>query len=346
MTARWAGVLLAVLISSPSAIACRCAELELADYFDQADRVLAAAIEAVDSDADEQGQYHQVRYRVMGPPWKGGQSAGESDRFLTATSSAACGLDPAAGEVWILFLSDSEDALANRCDGSRRLADPAAMQQGVGDDVLFKDIPHRFVAAQLNALAGLDDLRQLSDANAPRLQGLLDIESLTHGGQPPIHRSEAADSEVIAVIDRLDQLQTREAGYEFPAATVYARTDVAYQLRLADGRAGWMRNEHAGTWFPYPKLLIDRLAYMTSAWSGFLWPDPGAGLPLRLAGAATQRPARVTDIETLGGAGWIRVEILTTNGCDGQVPAVVASGWTPAWHPGGEPTVWFYSRGC
>jgi hypothetical protein len=42
------------------------------------------------------------------------------------------------------------------------------------------------------------------------------------------------------------------------------------------------------------------------------------------------------------------VDILSESFCEAgrREPKVVASGWVPAHAKSGEPTVWFFSRGC
>lgn len=335
---------LAPLLTSP-AMACRCAERELADYFAQADRVLMAMVESTALDDVETGTL-TVRYRSMGTPWKGTPGANDLQQFLTSSSSAGCGLLPEIGEIWVLFLSDSETSLANSCDGSRRFADPAVRSMAEDDKPLFEDVTRRHLAAQLNALAGLDRLRALHEADGSKLTGLLDIKTLSHGAPVYLYKEPEPDSQPLASIEAIEALQHREASYEYKAAEVYNRRNGFFQLRLADGRWVWMGEEHAGTWFPYPELVVNRLNYMTENWPGFLWPDIGAGLPIRLGRATEQRPARVTRVAELAGSTWLHVEILTTDGCDGQTPQVTAAGWTPAWGENDAPVAWFYSRGC
>ena len=158
------------------------------------------------------------------------------------------------------------------------------------------------------------------------------------------------DAAVLANITSYTQVKSREVGYEVPAAVVYARADGWYRLRLADGRYGWTPAADAGTYFAYQDLPLRRLSYLTGSWSGFIWPQAGAGLPLRL-GASSETgnrevPANVIDSQRIGGSLWFRVEILDGNRCDSASPATRAAGWIPAYGRDGTPTAWYYSRGC
>jgi hypothetical protein len=119
-------------------------------------------------------------------------------------------------------------------------------------------------------------------------------------------------------------------------------------VRLSDGRYGWLAAEHGGSWFAFDDLPVNRLSYLTAAWPGFLWPAPGAGLPLRVPRPTDGREVPVNTVRStrIGGSLWFYVERLSASPCDGGEPRVVASGWLPAHGPDGAPAVWFYSRGC
>jgi hypothetical protein len=53
----------------------------------------------------------------------------------------------------------------------------------------------------------------------------------------------------------------------------------------------------------------------------------------------------VLEIMEIGGMPFLRVE-LTEGVCEVAEPRVVGAGWVPAYGQSGEPTAWFYSRGC
>lgn len=159
-----------------------------------------------------------------------------------------------------------------------------------------------------------------------------------------------AEAPRITTLVSYSAIDSREVGYEVDAAVVYAVVDGWYRIRLADGRYGWVAAEHAGTWFPYATLPIRRLSYLTPGWSQLVWPELGAGLPWRGDVAAGQpgseQPVTVVASKNLGGTLWFQVKVLATDACSGEPSRVLVSGWIPAYGRGGEPNVWFYSRGC
>lgn len=342
-----AGIALLLLSCSATALACRCAERPLADHYAAADTVLMASIESVVASAADTSR-KVVQFRALAPGWKAAPQQSMQGLFHTGTSSASCALDVSAGEVWLLFLPQQQDALVTGCGGSRVLRSTAGSDADVasGD---FMDVPARFVASQLNALAGLDLLRDLQDSASARLLGLLDIKTFAHGGSAWLYADASVSAEVIASIDSMDQLQHREASYEYAAASVYAYNDFGHQVKLADGRSGWLAREHAGTWFAYEELIIKRLNYLHRDWHGLLWPAAGAGLPLRLSGtnaAGREHAATVKASMRVADSLWLQLDLLSSDGCNGKPAKIIASGWTPAWLVNGEPAAWFHSRGC
>jgi hypothetical protein len=56
---------------------------------------------------------------------------------------------------------------------------------------------------------------------------------------------------------------------------------------------------------------------------------------------------RVVEFRRVDDRLWVRVEVLSHSICEStQEPAITARGWMRAHAPSGEPTIWFYSRGC
>ena len=206
-------------------------------------------------------------------------------------------------------------------------------------------------------VSALDVLREVA-ANQPSatdhdndtLIGLLDIKSLAHGVSVPVHAAANQQSPVIRVVEDYDDIETLESGYEVRSAVVLARIDGWYRVRLAGGTPGWIAPEHAGTWFPYNALPVRRLAYLNEHWSGFVWPDSGAGIParsgLRFSQRRNQFAVEVHESQLVGGVVWFRVSVLVASPCDGGEARATLSGWVPGYGADGEPTVWFHSRGC
>jgi hypothetical protein len=106
----------------------------------------------------------------------------------------------------------------------------------------------------------------------------------------------------------------------------------------------------ADTFYPYGELPPGRLAYLKRSWSGFAWPEAGAGLPIRSSARSnaeqSEFPARVLESVVVAGMPWFRIELYDGEICTSQEPSVSLSGWVPGYGRSGDETVWFYSRGC
>jgi len=300
------------------------------------------------------GSRQQLQFELLAATYKGDspQPAGAMLRVVTADHSAACGVPPVIDAVYVLFARrDDEGRLhVDTCSGTRVHLPPG------GDAVGFDDVPARFVAQQLNGMAGIEVLRDVAaaapdpgDPDNEQLVGLLELNAPAHGGWIELR---AGPDESLPVLERVgdyELLESREYGYEVPGAVVYAAVAGWYKLRLADGRFAWARKADTGTFFTYADLPLRRLAYLTSAWSGFAWPSAGAGLPLRdprFGGEQGDYPVEVHEVRVVGNLPFFRVTVLEQSPCEGGGPRERLSGWVPAYGRGGEPNVWFYSRGC
>ena len=342
-----------LLCSAIDASACRCEERPLSDYFNNAEFVAIGELVSAEAAGDDR----RLGFRLRTSPHKG--KAGDDDSritIVTAASTATCGVQPDVGAIYVLFAyADAENPKQLRvdtCSGTR-----VHISTSLDEPVGFVDVPARFVAGQLNALMGMEVLRNVS-ANAPQsdsanndaLVGLLDLKALAHGGSTRLYKAPNRTSPVMADVDRWDQLEHREVGYEVNAAVVYQTIPGWYRLRLADGAHVWAEAEHAGTWFDYADLPVRRLAYLTESWPGLLWPNAGAGLPTRYSvhGDLQKREYAVNVLEStvIGGMPFFRVEYLESSPCEASEPAIRGVGWVPAYDAEGEPAVWYYSRGC
>ena len=325
--------------------ACRCKQFTLAEYYDQADEVLVARLVR----ADTAGHDRVLRLVVEERPWKPGlgmPAAGDTVRYLTGSSSASCGVPSRPGAAYLVFARRNEvDSLprVDICSGTRaRGADPTG--EGWG----FDDVPDRFVHGHLDALSGLDHLRELGQAN---LLGLLEIDAFGRGGSVRLYARPDAAAPVVAAPATYDGLATREVDYEEPAAVAAERVEGWFRVRTSEGGDAWIRATDAGAWHPYETLPVARLAYLTSAWSGHVWPEPGAGIPTRSARKnASGRQEYAVDVlesATIGGYVWFRVAVLDGDPCTGtQAPRPELTGWVPGYGPSGDPALWYYSRGC
>lgn len=340
-------VAVALLALAADALACRCAQRELSDYFSAADSVvMGRLVESRDTD-----DRRLLRVELLAPPYKGmpGVGTGQTVEFATALSSASCGIHPIAAGIYILFGDEREASgpqWVDSCNGTR-----VHLAPGTDEPQGFTDVPARFVAGQLNGLAGMEVLRDVA-SNAPgddtgSLIGLLDLKALSHGGFHEVYLSPSDDEAAVCIHDYAD-VETREVGYEQPAAVVYSRNDGWYRLRLSGGRFGWLSADEAGTYFPYESLPVNRLAYLNDNWSGFVWPSAGAGLPLRhrVTAEKNEYAVEVLESQRIGGMPWFRVNVLKSDPCSSPEPERAMSGWVPGYGSNGKPTAWFYSRGC
>ncbi len=333
-----------------TADACRCVPPRLDASFANADVVLHATLESVEPRGDELA----LRFVAAAPVWKPAVKD-TAITVLTAASTASCGIEPRPGATYLVFAARDGDAEALRvhaCDGTRIWS--------AGDEAPppdFPDAPARFVAQQLDALAGMEVLRAVAagapDAADPAneaLVGLLDLKALAHGGTVPLRAAPRADAALLVTVDSYGGVESREVDYEVAAAVVSARVDGWSRVTLADGRAGWVAPEDAGTWFPYAELPVTRLAYLNEHWSGFVWPDPGAGLPARSArkdpAGREEYAVDVHESTLVGGLPWFRVSILAEDPCEGGSDRAELTGWVPGYGADGQPSVWYWSRGC
>jgi hypothetical protein len=69
-------------------------------------------------------------------------------------------------------------------------------------------------------------------------------------------------------------------------------------------------------------------------------------MPIRANAGSQEQAASVLETATVGGTLWFRVEIFDRSPCETGFADVVLAGWIPAFGPAGEPTAWYYSRGC
>ena len=232
-------------LSAPSeARACRCAQQSLASYYGAADVVALARV----TSTKRSGNDIVVEVATAEASYKG--SVAPHARFITAASSATCGLNAEVGSQYLLFGHGDEfgSYRITTCNGSRLF--PAG---GGIDPMTFVDVPHKFVLSQLMSLQSLGLLKKVAanepnptDPNSRSLVGLLDLKSLSHGGSVALHSLPRVDSAVGEGVDDLTAFETQEASYEFPAAVVYSKFPEWYRLKRKDGDFTWVSAEHGG----------------------------------------------------------------------------------------------------
>lgn len=142
-------------------------------------------------------------------------------------------------------------------------------------------------------------------------------------------------------------LPTREHDYEAPAAIVLEQRGRWFRLRLETASA-WVRASDRDVFHPLERLYEDALPYLTSDWSRQLSPAPGgSGRAARIPAATREPSVRIVGSRQSGGRLWFQIEVMSHSVCTaGNEPEVIDRGWVPAHAPSGQPSIWFFSRGC
>lgn len=342
---------LALLLTHSVAWACRCEPLTLGQYYAQADSVqIGRLLSSHDAGNDRLLEFGDLTaFKPVGRPIPKTRS------FRTGGSSASCGLRIVPGATYVLFAQSQSDdptrSQVNSCNGSRVIF---TADGEPGTD--FIDVPLRYLPSQLLAHAGRDELDATPWPNAQnplstQFIGLLDLKTIAHGGPVTIYEEPTSASTTIETINDWTEVEFRESGYEVPAARVFANINGWYRVRLTHGTYGWVPPDAAGTYFAYAELAPRRLNYLNQNWSGLIWPEPGAGIPFQHRRKPEhvergEHPARVLEARYVAESLWFRVSLLDRSPCSGKSQKETSSGWVPAYGLSGEPTVWFYSRGC
>jgi hypothetical protein len=150
MKLRRSAIAAVLVVTAAPALACRCRQLKLDEYFDRAEVVFLAR--ALATWVVEEGEgapgYRAVRFEAEGSPYKGDPSAFE--QLATPLSSATCGYAVEVGRVYLVFAAAHEagDRIAwfETCNGTRSF--DADAPQGVEG---FVDVEPKHVLAQLTA---------------------------------------------------------------------------------------------------------------------------------------------------------------------------------------------------
>jgi len=112
---------------------------------------------------------------------------------------------------------------------------------------------------------------------------------------------------------------------------------------------GWLSPRDAGVYHPLASMLQSGPAFLTDGWDGSLYSLPRAGAKRRVVERAREHQD-IRVLSTSGDAGnlWLRVQIIDRSPCAAAptAPAVVATGWIPAYSRDGRIAAWHHSRGC
>jgi hypothetical protein len=141
------------------------------------------------------------------------------------------------------------------------------------------------------------------------------------------------------------ELPVKEHAYEDPGAVVLEQRGRWFKVRLADGTA-WLQASPRAEYLSLERLLEHGLTYLTDHWDGRLAKGPDAP-SVEIPGSRAERAVRAIGFQDRRGQLWVDVEVLSHSPCtSNEEPRVDARGWLPAHAVSGEPTIWFYSRGC
>lgn len=147
------------------------------------------------------------------------------------------------------------------------------------------------------------------------------------------------------------ELPTREFDYEAPAAIVIDRRNSWFKIRLEGKASAWVRSEATGRFLTLEALLeefID-LTFIADTSIRELMTAPNTSSNSGGVAVKAGQPVRVIETSRAGDRLWLHVEVyshsLCTAATDGP-PDTIGRGWLPAHGTGGEPVVWFASRGC
>ncbi len=188
-----------------------------------------------------------------------------------------------------------------------------------------------------------------------RVFGLADIYlGCTIDCPPPItaYKHPDAGVETIGIIDAKDSESwpvAEEFEYEKSGLLVHAKTGDWYAITLKE-KEGWIYKDAIKTFYPYPEILKNRLAYYALP-QGHIYTEPSIAsdiiLPVINSSSLNQNePAiDVLNVRIVDGEWWINANILSDSPCTSSDKKILTTGWFPAIIDG-QRTAWFYSRGC
>ncbi len=321
-------ILFSTLAASPAA-ACRCRPQILEQYYQTADLVFLAKIGS--TSLTPEGR-RRAEFELLEPSFKGDPST--FTQLTTSSTSASCGITFTPGANYIFFVQPetqtSSSAEVHSCNGTRRID-----LEVDTDHQIFPELPRKFLIPRLTTLF----------ANHIGIGGTAKPDSIIGLHEFPLtqlYSSASTDSKKLASDIAV---KTRESSYEVKAAIVYEKRAAWLRMKTTSGNDVWMKKSPSNTFHPLETLLPGRLSYLTKHFSGALWPEPGAGTPLRIT-FSKEQSIEIHKTNNIADSLWLYVSVLKNNPCEGEPRVVAASGWIPAWNAAGELTTWYWSRGC
>jgi hypothetical protein len=174
----------------------------------------------------------------------------------------------------------------------------------------------------------------------------------------PIYDSPEGGARKLAELVLIADFEYREYTYEGAAAVVYEQVPGWYRIGISAPleprrSTAWISAKSAGDFLGHGDLLVGRQAYLNEHWDGYVWTAPVDGMRTGLSplkrdrdpNAREEYAARVLEARAVGDGVWLKVETVR-GACDGGEPAVVDSGWIPAYGAEGDLVAWLHPRGC
>ena len=175
-----------------------------------------------------------------------------------------------------------------------------------------------------------------------------------HVAKPWTYPKEGGCSGLVVQVGTTDSvanesaLPTMEFAYEQPGAIVLRQADSWFEIALPKG-TGWIRVKDAERFLSVERLLKDNLSYLRKNATLPLHTRPGDPVARRVPPTRTtvDLPVAVQAFMRVADTLWVQVDLLSANPCtEEKVPEAPASGWLPFHDAKGQPSVWFWSRGC
>ncbi len=163
-----------------------------------------------------------------------------------------------------------------------------------------------------------------------------------------IYSAPTINSKIIKLIERQDDLELKEHGYEVFSVITYQQKEGWYLIGLKNNKLnkGWVSPKDAKKFRPYKELIVDSLTYLTNEWDGIIRETPKINSNSESSRELSTRDVRIIETQKVNNKLWLKIELLNHGWCTLEDPKVIKKGWIPAFSSKGHPNVWFYSRGC
>ncbi|MDH3474708.1 MAG: hypothetical protein OEM59_13565 [Rhodospirillales bacterium] len=146
----------------------------------------------------------------------------------------------------------------------------------------------------------------------------------------------------------VQDLPTKEYGYEEPGAVVLARRGERFKIALQNG-AAWIEPLDGAEFHSMQDLVVSGLAYLTKSWDGLICTEPGKPATCKKldSGTSPEPNTVVLGYREVNGEFWFEIKLPPNETCGEPTPDIPPSrGWVLGHGKDGAPAVWFYSRGC